>query len=290
MPLNPDPRSPLPGFSPHIPGCFTSLEEARNSLYYQRNRCLRTAHECRHTLADQVMAGTMFLGDEEYIKRFEESGKFFQDTFGKWARAFQAFLDKYSATLDSTSLQGAATLKIHQLIATLSIESYKERGPLIQETNNPSWDKYRSECEEIVNLATTIVQMQSTPSSSPKASGTKAPIFSLDVNIVSPLYIIAHRCRDPVIRRRAISLLYSAPRQEGLWHSVVTAHVCEKIMLVEEAGLGEVKTCEDIPQANRIAEVDVKFNMEGRKGYLTLIRNKDIGLEPGNIFEELIEW
>ena len=118
----------------------------------------------------------------------------------------------------------------------------------------------------------------------------------MDMNIVGPLFSIAHRCRDPNIRRRIIALLYSTPRQEGLWHSVIAARVAEKIMNIEEAGLGEVKTWADVPEEKRISDIDMQFDLQGRKGYLKYSRRQRTGkhlyvAEPIlEVFQETIEW
>ncbi len=76
----------------------------------------------------------------------------------------------------------------------------------------------------------------------------------------------AHKCRHPVIRRKAVALLYSSPRQEGVWDSILTARVAERLIGIEEAGLGKVTRCEDIPDWARISDVEVSFNRQGRVG------------------------
>ena len=278
---------PQPGFTTEIPRCFTTLEQAQNSLYFHRNRCLKAAFEWPEVTANGSSAKTWTnkISADYHTK----SLKLFQDTSTKWASAFQAFLERYSMALDSTSLQGAAVLKINQLIATLCVESYNSKAPEYQ----TPWDNYRPMCEEIIDLATTIVRMQGETDRSTACK--KAPVFSLDVSIVAPLHMVAYRCRDPTLRRRAIALLYSAPRQEGLWHSILTARVCEKIMQVEERGLGQVNSCEDIPDCNRITKIDGNFDMQDRKGYLRLSRASDNSPGFGHGVEvvylyELIEW
>ena len=271
-----------PGFSLKIPDCFASLEEAQNSLSFHRNHCLQAAFTRVKASRNENLIDNWakVVTDDDF--------NLFQSTFIKWASAFQGFLDRYSATLGPAALQGAAVLKISRYVTELNLECLKMRLRGCQ----TSWDQHRSICEDIVDLATTIVRMQSFTNSSTQPS-TRAPVFSLDVGIVCPLYMVVFQCRDPIIRRRSIALLYSAPRQEGFWNSINTARVCEKIMLVEEAGLGEVKCAEDIPNSNRINEVDVRFDMQGRKAYLTLNRrleNAPSYEPPLCVFQEVLEW
>lgn len=287
MPLETDPKSHQPGFGPHIPAYFTSLEEAQNSLYYHQNRCLKAAFDLDNATLHKKPAS--LLSEGSYLESYSQSRSVFRVILQRWSCAFEAFLLKVSATMDSKALQGAAVLKINHRLSSLHIKSNKQNR--LQSPN--SWDPLRRECEEIVDLATSVVKLHINSSSN---SSSKSPLFFMDMNIVGPLFSIAHRCRDPIIRRRAIALLYSAPRQEGLWHSVITARVAEKIMNVEEAGLGEVKSSEDVPEEKRISDLDVQFNLQGRKGYLKYSRRQRTGqhiyvAEPIlEVFQEIIEW
>ncbi len=287
MPLELGPQPSRPGSGPHIPAFFQSLEEAQNSLYYHQNRCLKAAFDLDNTILRENPAS--LLSEGTYLESYSQSRDIFRYILQTWSSAFEAYLVKANATMDSKALQGAAVLKISHRISLLHVENNKQKR--LQSPN--SWDSFHRECEEIVGLATSVVKLQMDSSSD---SSTNNPIFFMDVSIVCPLFSIAHRCRDPIIRRRAIALLYSAPRQEGLWHSIITARVAERIMNVEEAGLGEVKRAEDIPEENRIAEIDVQFDLQGRKGYLKFSRRQRKGqhiyvAEPVlEVFQELIEW
>lgn len=63
------------------------------------------------------------------------------------------------------------------------------------------------------------------------------PSFSADLGIVPPLYVVATKCRDPVLRRQAIRLLRSSARREGMWDSELTARIAMWIAEVEEEGV-----------------------------------------------------
>lgn len=60
------------------------------------------------------------------------------------------------------------------------------------------------------------------------------PSFSADLGIVPPLYVVATKCRNPIIRRQAIQLLRSSSRREGMWDSELTARIGMWIMDIEE--------------------------------------------------------
>ncbi|KAH8891327.1 hypothetical protein GQ53DRAFT_153580 [Thozetella sp. PMI_491] len=58
--------------------------------------------------------------------------------------------------------------------------------------------------------------------------------FSADLGIVPPLYVVATKCRNPVIRRQAIQLLRSSSRREGMWDSELAARIGMWIAEIEE--------------------------------------------------------
>ena len=60
------------------------------------------------------------------------------------------------------------------------------------------------------------------------------PSFSADLGIVPPLFVVATKCREPSVRRHAISLLRGSVRREGMWDSEMVAHIAQWIMMLEE--------------------------------------------------------
>ena len=63
---------------------------------------------------------------------------------------------------------------------------------------------------------------------------SQATSFSFSPGVVSPLYVIMTRCRDPTIRREALLLLRTCKRREGLWDSALAATLGQKIINIEE--------------------------------------------------------
>ncbi|KAF8855511.1 hypothetical protein BDZ45DRAFT_595527 [Acephala macrosclerotiorum] len=91
--------------------------------------------------------------------------------------------------------------------------------------------------------------------------------FSFDVGIVPPLHLTATKCRDPVVRREAIDLLFQSPRQEGMWDGVLSARIGRWITTVEEEGLIPPTIPEsfrhgarDVRTEGGYVEQEVKFN------------------------------
>lgn len=67
-----------------------------------------------------------------------------------------------------------------------------------------------------------------------KAKHFKRPAFNFDSYTVIPMFLTALKCRDPLLRRKAIALLLKYPRREGVCDSVCMGKLCEWTMKIEE--------------------------------------------------------
>ncbi|ORY10403.1 hypothetical protein BCR34DRAFT_602119 [Clohesyomyces aquaticus] len=101
---------------------------------------------------------------------------------------------------------------------------------------------------------------------------------SFELSPIVPLFITACRCRDPVIRRRAIALLLNCRRREGVWDSFGAGMVSLQCVKLEEGldegvdlsydnwlPLGKFKSGTDIPEPKRVQDVFVAVNMAERQ-------------------------
>ena len=234
-----------PGFCAEPPEVFSSIEEARNSKDYLCNTCI---HLLNSMESNRDHEGTEITGSQLETRRLACSR-----AFGKWLEAFRAFLQNKGHLLDKKERQSAHALEISQIFCTIWLDI----GPPMILTSEMGWDAFTARYERIVDLAELVIE--------PASCGNKTtPKFSIDMDTVAPLFAVASRCRHPVIRRKAITLLYAAPRQEGIWNSILAAQIAEQVVRLEEEGLGSIASADDVPQRARLRSVELDFDHHGR--------------------------
>lgn len=264
-----------PGFRAEVPEAFSSLDEARNSMDYFWNACV--------TFLDDIEKHPGNMENVSAVQSEIDSKLLLFSTVGeKWFAAFQAFLQNKGKLLDSRGLRAARALEINHSLWTMFLEI----GNFDAIVNETAWDKFTGYFTKIIELASLIVK----PCSRDEITRLHEPEFSLDTTIVSPLYVVAHRCRDPVIRRKAVTILYASPRQEGVWDSFLTARAVERLINIEEEGLGPVACAQDVPDWARISEVVVKFDLEGRVGSLKYSRPKSMHEKVRQTVIDTVRW
>jgi hypothetical protein len=91
------------------------------------------------------------------------------------------------------------------------------------------------------------------------------PKFSFDSMVIIPLYIVSHKCREGTVRRKAIQLLLTYSRREGVWDSLFAGKMGEWAMRVEEEFMVDGK----VPGWARIHGVAFDNDVASRKAVLT---------------------
>lgn len=119
----------------------------------------------------------------------------------------------------------------------------------------------------------------------PTLEAPKQPNFTLAHGIITPLYMVCTRCRDPSIRRRALRILQTCNRKEGIWDSTQSALVAERVIQIEETAAGGFITeASQIPSQARIQELETSFG-PGKPGKIMYTMNG--ATEPVTIVEHL---
>ncbi|QGI70367.1 hypothetical protein CEK26_002700 [Fusarium fujikuroi] len=190
--------------------------------------------------------------------------------FSKWSQALDRFISSRGETTFTPSEQRSlALIDLHRRYFNIVLPwENKENHQYVL-----SLDSYTGEFEELVNCASRVLTFEETQA---------APIFHLDIGAVPVLFMTVAWCRDPAIRRRAISLLMSNQAQEGVWSSRLTGRVARRIMEAEEEDLN-VHSCKDVPGPRRVRSVLVSLGPREREAMIRY------GLEDRE-WEEPIAW
>ncbi|KAH8678856.1 hypothetical protein BGZ60DRAFT_468234 [Tricladium varicosporioides] len=247
----------------NVPTVFSSLSEARESLIFN------------HQTYSLSLMGVSELDDEHHAAGFATWQLAANKMLDQWSYAFDQLLEARMDTMTENDKRGAYVLQIHRVLTRVA--ALISRG---KSDNQLLWDEFPDAFRTILSLVEKVIQ---------KDSGNQ-PSFSMDMQIIGPLYEIIGRCRDPTIRRKAIELLESAPRQEGIWNSFLTAKVARRVMEIEEEGLGEIRCAEDVPLWARISEVEPIFDQEARRAKISYTRLGSDGCSVAKRIEEIVEW
>lgn len=195
-----------------VPGSFHSINEARDWL----DGCMSSMFQS--TLAAYFSQQLDITTSQPQPLASHKS----LDVLLQWSDAFDAFVKRSEMPLSSKELQGATLLEIRYRIARILIMT--GLGP--RETD---FDAFYPDFDKIVSLASALINDSGLLDFSEARNH-----YSFEQGIVSPLYLVASRCREPSIRRRALSLLSAVPRQECLWNSQMLSRIAKKIILLEE--------------------------------------------------------
>lgn len=182
---------------------FSNFHEARDSLY----EILCNAYSFRR------------LFEKEKLKKKDRRAL---GTQQRRTPPFQA-VAQWSANLDELFERlphlkqqlGALVLRIWLTTITIMI-SVKDSE------DETDFDRFTPLFTDIIDLTERLYQRQ-------------VSFFCADISIVAILYYVGVKCRHPLIRRRAISLLSSTQRREGIWDSAGAAKVSREILEIEES-------------------------------------------------------
>jgi cholestenol Delta-isomerase len=147
-----------------------------------------------------------------------------------WEEQMRSFMTKHP-----TPRQTAAADARDNADALLSVKLYHVliHGALRAGTigTEMRWDSVLPEFERMVMICATLLDRAT-------AQGFAPANLSLDMGVIVPLYIVATRCRHPVVRRQALTLLQRANRQEGMLPSNLAGKMAATIVTIEEEAMG----------------------------------------------------
>lgn len=195
--------------------------------------------------------------------------------------ALREFVNTRGQFLTPRENVASAALQLHVLNSYLSL--YSEYLP---ESCRPPSNVLLPKMKEMVCLCEQIMGYIS--------DGTEAlegrTSFCLDIGYVIPLYTVASQCPDIATRWRAIALLRSKSRQEGLWNSLVVANAAERILEIEESMGKELVLCAPVVSQSSSQNPRTVLQLDSRGVRLHYVQPGQDDTVPVGVVEEVVTW
>ncbi|TVY35300.1 hypothetical protein LSUB1_G006345 [Lachnellula subtilissima] len=214
---------------------FTNVREARQSL----NSIIAAVHAFvrRYGQPDVRISPLRALSG---VISTEIS--YLQTILRSWIQTFNSFYSLLEKVDAETSL--AANVLIVQYYV-----SWVKTSCFLDEM---IYDQYLPWFEEILEQSKAIILAEGDP-----WSKSRGPCFTLDIATAQPLYLVARKCRDPQLRRRAVELMKKVGT--GICTGRTIAKVAEWITRTEEDSTGMF-----VVAGHRLHDVYFDFHQETR--------------------------
>lgn len=235
----------LPSLS-HINMGFVTIQDARDALDDHVAHIYQFMRSTAQSLQGDPLFGTRRVFELKYDLSLHSGGAHssgLANIFGErqqylaalraWAYSFEAFLERSTSvavdrdaipkhSLPGAGVQQCAVLWLSYLVTLITLSTCIE-------PDETSYDDYRPQFQEIVTNSRSILHCEGE-----KIKGLPGRRISLEMSVIHPLFITAFKCRDPTVRRHAISLLRISG-QEGVWNGKMLASIAEHVVEYEES-------------------------------------------------------
>ncbi|CZR60948.1 uncharacterized protein PAC_10844 [Phialocephala subalpina] len=220
------------GMIPGIPPLIWDIHKAWHLPIPESFPDYPTAQRCWDFLMDRAL---QFYRRTQFNKAYAPSAcdsasqidkqyTIYTQQLATFAKAFKLILDE-AIDPDGTILNAPAlVVSLYQRCTAIMLAT-------IQSDSEMLYDAYLADFQYITRTCTLLVGSEDT------LQLPRNRRFSFEAGIIPPLHVVATKCRDPIVRREAIDILFSSPRQEGMWDGVLSARIARWIASCEEEGL-----------------------------------------------------
>ncbi|PMD37601.1 hypothetical protein L207DRAFT_78884 [Hyaloscypha variabilis F] len=150
-------------------------------------------------------------------------------------------------------------------------------------TSEVSFDELLPEFRAITDLAASIIGELLDFSQ-------ESAFYRFDLGILPALYLVGTRCRDRVVRGRAIDLMLSSQIREGVWDSFCIGSISNRIRCIEEEGgpPGE----DFIPESRRVFVTSVDADCDSYHRRCRIYYTQRSGLRDEELLfgDGLVTW
>ncbi|KAE8378252.1 hypothetical protein BDV26DRAFT_292349 [Aspergillus bertholletiae] len=183
---------------------------------------------------------------------------------------WKATVDSSTLSLQHTPLQSCS----HQLLELYYNISIIIMGTYYAELES-AFDEYTDRFRTIVDLAEHIVADWQ------RSSKEYSLLFSFDLGITPPMFLVASRCRHSEIRRRACRLMLESPFYHGVWRDRYSGLCAERIIEIEEASIvSHSGSATYVPECGRIRKVSADIQEAKEQIVMQFVRSPFIPISP----------
>ncbi|KAG9255082.1 uncharacterized protein F5Z01DRAFT_681129 [Emericellopsis atlantica] len=240
-------------------GAFVSLEQAADHMQILVSRVM----SLRNTKQEMMDQAPQSNSCKENI---------FQQ-LNIWLGLFEYMLqqnDTHGADADSNPL--ISLLRMHYIMAWSLLSTAGSGREL-------DYDEFLPQFQQCLTLADDVAAAHE------RCSGSSQPTFTPEVGIVPVLYMIGVKCRHPIVRREAVSILRRRPIREAVWDSISAARVVGRVIEIEEGGM--VRSMSQIPLWQRVETVSWMHVVSGQSAG-TLDMKYTFCAQEGTFAESLV--
>jgi hypothetical protein len=254
----------------YLPVSFASLQEAHHYFY-----------QLVHWACEKLES----LPEDKKASSYEIPLKDTRNTFvppqcvTRFLRWHSIFEKNINSSVESTGLSsqqqvttklGAVHLKIQYRIVIIMLRCLPFQNEMV-------FDQQSEHFRCIIDLVRDGLKLRATPGFD-LSEATRMTGF--DIFLIPSLSMVACRCREPTIRREAITLLQSVHWREDIWDSLDASSVAEYVILMEENGQA-IKSCVEVSDIDRL-------HLVGCTSFAYSEKSHGLELRPHHTFDP--EW
>lgn len=200
-----------------IPSSFSDFASAHRCWDFLMDRALQFF---RRTSFNRAYAASNLDPPEQIAEELAS----YLNQLDAFAVAFRPLLDSAISQDGVVANPAALLLSLYQKITVITLTSVPSDSEMV-------YDAFLQDFKYVVRTCALLIASRNLTQTPPN------PRFTFEVGIVPPLHVVATKCRDPVVRREAVELLFASPRQEGMWDGVLSARIGKWMTNCEEDGL-----------------------------------------------------
>jgi len=188
---------------------------------------------------------------DEYARLLNEKHNL-QQNIRRWSSAAQTLIQNSQLTKDERGkiLQIQGSHKMASIWAFNAIN-----------TDEMSFDALVHDFDAVIRQCRLNLNKCSKFVEEPEVSRSTKSLLRLQS--ISPLFVVATKCRNSTIRRQALTLLPRSPLNQGFWDSKKVVRVVERIIELEEQGLEDLRDPTGLLVPSECARIQaVSVNLE----------------------------